>query len=501
MRNWSHVSRCSRLYGRSNENGWVKHPFRRMLSPKTQTNLRNAQSYFDEHLAVGDYYSEGKQIVGTWIGSHATALGLSATVRKDEFLKLCENRHPQTGKRLIVRTNHTRRNDAGREVANRRIFFDFTFSPPKSVSIAALVGDDARIISAHREAVQVAVKELETFAGTRVRIASANSDRATSNIVAAIFEHETSRALDPHLHTHCIVFNATYDATESRWKALQNHQMLVAQKYVENVYYHELARALISSGYTVENSARGDFQIAEVSPELCARFSKRHQEISEKTARFLAENPEKAGRNVTAIREHLAHKERSRKQRDIPRNQLCELWQSQITAGERELLTKRGGGTNSSEFTAAEALDWAEEHLFDRRSVVQEQELWRYALEFARGHRVTLDEIKQETAARSYIREMPGRLTRRDVLAREWEIVQLAKDGASKHAPLAAFSGLHEDMLSEEQKAALRRILDSCDFVTLFRGGAGTGKSFVLKRVQEALNHKGHTTHVLAPQR
>ena len=32
-----------------------------------------------------------------------------------------------------------------REAANRRVFYDFTFSQPKSVSIAALVGHDAWI--------------------------------------------------------------------------------------------------------------------------------------------------------------------------------------------------------------------------------------------------------------------------------------------------------------------------------------------------------------------
>jgi conjugative relaxase-like TrwC/TraI family protein len=103
---------------------------------------------------------------------------------------------------------------AGGERTNRRVFFDFTISPPKSVSIAALVADDSRIVAAHREAVRAAVSELEGFASARVRECGANRDRRTGNIVAALFEHETSRALDPHLHTHCIVFNATRDAEE-----------------------------------------------------------------------------------------------------------------------------------------------------------------------------------------------------------------------------------------------------------------------------------------------
>ena len=238
-----------------------------MLSPKTQTNLTNAKGYFEEHLRVGDYYAENERVQGEWMGAGAARLGLAGIVTKDDFLALCENKHPGSGKRLTQRRNNIRRSDLeDGEMANRRVFYDFTFSPPKSVSIAALVADDHRIAPAHAEAVKVALLELERFASTRVREGGQNSDRLTKNIVAALFEHNTSRALDPHLHTHCVIFNATNDGEDHRWKALQNYQMLSAQKYAENVYYHELARSLRSFGYTIANSARGDFEIGEVSP-------------------------------------------------------------------------------------------------------------------------------------------------------------------------------------------------------------------------------------------
>ena len=134
--------------------------------------------------------------------------------------------------------------EASDNAANRRIFYDFTFSPPKSVSVAALAGADERILEAHAQAVRSALREFEAFATTRVRVGKANCDRSTGNFVAAMFTHDTSRALDPHLHTHCIVFNATFDAVENRWKALQNYELLRARKFAENVYYHELARKL-----------------------------------------------------------------------------------------------------------------------------------------------------------------------------------------------------------------------------------------------------------------
>src|SRR5208283_1788044 len=228
-----------------------------MLAAKAQYSLQDAEKYFQEHLSVGDYYSESQAVAGQWIGKGAEALGLSGDTHNDEFVRLCENLHPQTGQRLTLRHKTTRRevgaDGTERQSANRRVFYDFTFSPPKSVSIAALVGHDRRIVQAHEQAVTTALSQLESFAATRVRKNGQCTARTTGNIVAAIFRHETSRALDPHLHSHCILFNATFDPVEKQWKALQNHEMFGAQKFVENVYYHELARALVKFGYQIEN--------------------------------------------------------------------------------------------------------------------------------------------------------------------------------------------------------------------------------------------------------
>ena len=180
-----------------------------MLAPKAQYNLADAKKYFKEHLAVGDYYAEGQSIPGQWIGKGAADLGLNGITTSEEFTRLCENLHPQTGERLTLRQKTTRTEMSAdgkeRETANRRVFYDFTFSPPKSVSIAALVGDDARIIEAHEQAVTAAMNQLQTFAATRVRKNDQCTDRTTGNLVAAVFRHDTSRALDPRRQVHGIL--------------------------------------------------------------------------------------------------------------------------------------------------------------------------------------------------------------------------------------------------------------------------------------------------------
>jgi conjugative relaxase-like TrwC/TraI family protein len=168
-----------------------------VVTAKTQYNLANAREYFEEHLCVGDYYDEGQRVAGEWLGLGAQRLGLAGKVRADDFLRLCENQHPSSGETLTQRLNTTR-TEGGENAANRRIFFDFTFSPPKSVSIAGFLGKDERILEAHARAVRTALAEFESFAATRIRVGGAQTDRLTGNFAAAMFTHDTSRALDPH---------------------------------------------------------------------------------------------------------------------------------------------------------------------------------------------------------------------------------------------------------------------------------------------------------------
>ena len=478
-----------------------------MVTAQTQYNLKNAREYFEEHLCVGDYYHEGQRVAGEWIGRGAERLGLSGEVRADDFLRLCENQNPSTGGTLTQRLNTTRTED-GENAANRRIFYDFTFSPPKSVSLAGFLGKDERILEAHARAVRSALREFEAFAATRVRTGGAQNDRFTGNFTAALFTHDTSRALDPHLHTHCIVFNATFDPVENRWKALQNYELLRAKKFAENAYYHEFARELRGFGYRIRNLLRGDFQVEGISEELCERFSKRDTEIDKALAKLLAEKPEFMGANLKELRAKLATEKRTRKQKNMSRDELRILWDAQLSKTERVVLRQLSKQQNPAakeekQVTLAEAVQWAEEHLFDRNSVVLECQVWQEALGRARGETFPVSELTDFTRRRGYIRDKarPGEVTRRDVLLREWEIVQTAKDGVAACHPLVANPRPVNPTLDDDQRKALDALLCSTNRVSIFRGGAGTGKSFVLREVVEQVQQAGRGVVILAPQR
>ena len=162
-----------------------------MFTAKVQKHLTAAREYFDEHLAQNDYYAAGEIRPGQWIGVGAERLGLKETVTREQFHALCENQNPNNQERLTQRQLKT---------DQRRVFYDFTCSPPKSISVLAVTFDDRRLVEAHEAAAMIAFRELETFAATRVRKSGAQKDRLTGNLVAAGFTHTSSREVDGHFN-------------------------------------------------------------------------------------------------------------------------------------------------------------------------------------------------------------------------------------------------------------------------------------------------------------
>ena len=266
-----------------------------MFTVVAHKNLGHAESYFDEHLSQNDYYAAGEIRPGQWIGAGAERLGLSNKATRDQFHALCENQNPNDGERLTQRSLRE---------GQRRVFYDFTCSAPKSVSVLAVTLDDQRLVEAHEAAARFAFRELEIFAATRVRKQGARKDRTTGNLVAAAFVHDSSRALDPQLHTHFTVFNATFDKEERCWKALEARGMYDAIRYGTAVYRNELAKRVQQIGYRIAQAKHG-FGIEGVSDVVVKRFSKRAQqrdavvrEMEERLGRKLSNNERSEERRV-----------------------------------------------------------------------------------------------------------------------------------------------------------------------------------------------------------
>ena len=460
-----------------------------MISPKPQLSLKNAREYFRTHLCAGDYYSQKNAVAGEWFGQAAARLNVTQTVNESAFLALCESNDPGTGSRLTARRNSVRRED-GKWVANKRIFYDWTISPPKSVSVVALLYDP-RVIGLHLEAVRTALRELETFAETRVR-KGGNKDgvRPTRSLIAACFRHDTSRELDPHLHTHAVIFNATFDPVENRWKALQTHGMLKAQRFANAIYEHELCRGLTALGYKPLRTC-GSFEIQGVSNDVIQRFSKRSRQIHEETAKRVARDGLRG--TLADVRDQVAHDRRRRKIQEATADRLRSSWLDQLSTSERSSLQSAdlcGRDERQTPADLTDLLSWGSRHVFERNCVVPEHHLLAAVLHRGRGQNFSLPELRDAMKRMESVFFLEkSEVTSRELVRLEMELDFTARKAVRSHECLnPKFSPA--DRLSEEQRRAVGKIMESQSFITLFRGAAGTGKSTCLQEIQRGSVHR-----------
>ena len=473
-----------------------------MITPSAQTSLTNARRYFREHLRVGDYYTEGESIEGVWFGEGAERLGLKGPVCEKEFLALCDGSNPSTGEMLTLRRNTTRTAN-GVEKANRRVFYDFVYCPPKSVSIMAFL-EDGRIVSLHRKAVHASLAALERYAETRVRKDGACTDRRTSNVVAALFEHDTSREQDPLLHTHAVVFNATWDEVESHWKALQPGEMFKALAYADAVYNTEMTRELVRLGYDVHQVGKA-WEITGIPRGLIERFSKRRNHIERRLAEERAK-PSNAGVDAHTLRERIAREERKRKIRGADKKALVKKWRAEAGDDGVKLLARLQPSADRMRPTLPKpdysaAVAWGKAFVFERKSVVRLHELLAAAARRLLGTDASMKRLAAAVQDAGIVTANDGeRITSVDGLRREWSIVEQARQERGRHRPFATNIDLSATPLDEEQQRAITHLLRSRDGVTLFRGAAGTGKSFALRELTARLESAGHVVRITAPQ-
>ena len=197
-----------------------------------------------------------------WAGRGAEALGLSGPVDPDAFQAVLEGRVPG-GRQL------GRRDSEGSIL--HRPGRDLTLSAPKSVSLLALMGGDERIVAAHDRAVVRTLAWVERNAvetrmqdqamGTMVRAGD-------QKMVAASFRHDTSRNLDPQLHSHCVVANMVQGA-DGKWRTMVDDGLFRQQKAIGAIYRAELAEGLRGLGYGIEKThSDGRFEIAGVPRDV-----------------------------------------------------------------------------------------------------------------------------------------------------------------------------------------------------------------------------------------
>ena len=463
-----------------------------------------------------------------WVGKGADALGLSGPVDPDVFSGILEGAVPDgSGRRLGRRL--------GDGTISHRPGRDVTFSASKSVSLAALIGGDERIVAAHDAAVQRALAWIEeNVVETRTMDADSGRMVRTGNqkAVIATFTHEVSRNLDPQLHTHAVIANMVLGEDggtprSGKWRTMANEKLYACKMLIGAMYRAELARGLEELGYRVEKThADGRFEIAGVGRPVIEAFSTRRAEIeAAMTAQGLGDTAQDQRLAQRAALMTRAHK------REVDRDALHESWQKQAAAlgfDARELvdearhwqaaqverplapadphLEAEPGPTTEADRAAA----WAVAHLSEREAVFSRTDLLTSALTWKPGA-VSIGEAEAavgrlEKAGTLLAADYPvpgDSLTTDRTVADERETIALMERGQGRGAaPMrgrAVDKALRNGPLTQGQKEAVKLILSEKNRVVGVQGFAGTGKTTMLKRARSLLEKRGFEVTGLAP--
>ncbi len=471
-----------------------------------------------------------------WAGKGASELGLEGPVDPDTFKAVLDGEVPDGSGRKLGRK--TRDGDI-----QHRPGRDLTFSAPKSVSLAALIGGDERIVEAHDRAVGRTLGWFQKNAAeTRMQ------DPATGRMVRtggqktviATFRHDTSRNLDPALHTHSVIANMLQGAN-GKWRTMANESLYASKMLLGAMYRSELAGELAKLGYSIEKThADGRFEVAGVSRHIIDAFSTRRAEIEAAMA--------ERGLGETAGNQHLARRAalmtRAHK-REVDKEALRGTWEKQ--AGElgfdakalaasamersRDAAGKgrtgaRGPGKDGlpgaarqtdlfehaaqADHPAREAVDWALAHLSERDAVFASTDLLAAALAYSPGaapvgaiERAVNDLKREGLLHDAPLLEGGGGLTTDKVIAGERETIALMRGGAGRgKAPMRGWMvdrHLRKGPLTAGQQQAVKLILSEKDRTVGVQGYAGTGKTRMLNRARALAEKKGWHMVGLAP--
>lgn len=480
------------------------------------------ENYHKQEFTSPDqsYWSQGQTVQGEWQGQLADKYGLAGAVTADEFHRLSDGQHPQTGEQLVQHRQSFEYQDAnGKTIKSveHRAGWDATFSAPKSVSLTALVGGDSRVREAHRMAVTTALGELERY--TQARLGGNRPAESTGQFIVAKFEHDTSRPVDgyaaPQLHTHAVIFNVT-ERADGTTRALQPQSLFESQQFATAVYQSELTFRLRDLGYEIAPGRSGAPEIKGYSQEYLDASSQRQNQI-------LA-HMQQNGLSGYEAAEIAAHATRDKKQIQSPAEMLAAHRKlaaeygnqpNQVVAAARERSQKKSAerAPEKTQKAAQEAVTFARERSFEREAVTDERALFRDALRRGMGdttyaqvrasveQRLASGEFQLVTATKH---GSARQFTTAETIHAEKEILRQMRQGqgrADQIMPVqrAVNHTAQYPILNSSQRSATEEILTSRDRIQGLQGSAGVGKTTALKTVREAAERRGMIVEGFAP--
>ncbi|MFQ3664502.1 MAG: MobF family relaxase [Sphingomonadaceae bacterium] len=509
-----------------------------MLSIATVQSAAGAATYY----SADNYYTQGQLLEeSAWHGRGAAALGLEGKVAHAQFEAVLAGRLPN-----------------GEVIADgkrgpHRPGFDLTFSAPKSVSLLTYIGGDDRLKDAHMAAVKAALDWAEArFAEARVTKAGGGQEAVqTGKLVVALFAHDTSRLMDPQMHVHAVIANAT-EGPDGRSRALAERPVWESKAIIASVYNAFLRIEVERLGYDIALSGKhGQFEIAGIPRQVIEAFSQRRLEIQEQAAKLQHQTP----MAMAAV----ALRSRGDKPRDVDRAELHAEWRARAKAlgfetarlveaakaraalqgqsCQRLVQGVRGIGAQTvalaerlglidpahprdplvperpermapDAWAAAQAVASAVRQLSEREAGFRAVDIVKLALD--KGAPVTVEHIEARVghlvSKGLLIAGADGRMmTTAQALAAEQEYLAQVAEGQGRAGPLLPRDEQGRDggaqardraqelglRLNKGQRGAAQTILESRDRTVHVQGVAGAGKSVMLKPVAELAQAHG----------
>ncbi len=451
--------------------------------------LSGGQGNYYLALARDDYYLKGGEPPGRWLGEGASLLGLNGPV-EGQTLKQLLGGFSADGKDALIQGAGDPKHQPG---------WDLTFSCPKSVSALwsqAEPGVRQAIQAAQAAAVREALDYLQDAAGY-TRRGKGGQTREATKLVIASFEHGTSRAQDPQLHTHCLVLNVGVRADGTTGTILS--QPLYAHKMAAGaVYRAELSNQLEKRLGVLLERQRSWFEVQGVPESLVEEFSKRREQVEQALAEHGATGAKAAAKLTLATRQAKGH---------LPRAELLATWQEVgrlhgFTAEDVDQLLMQQAHRPDLAGRVNACIQAAAEKITRQASHFPERELVRHAAVEAQAMGIAASALRhmvKESLARSPEFVCVGRsrgeihYTTREMLALEKKMlghIEGLKALPSKVVREKTVQSV-EGSLSDEQKRALRHVTQATGSIQVVSGMAGTGKTSTLRATREAFEQEG----------
>lgn len=446
---------------------------------------RNINYYLE--LATLSYYQKGGEPVGKWCGIGAERLKLGEAVREDVIKNIAAGFSADGCRKLVQ--------NAGKE--NRQIGWDLTFSAPKSVSVlwsAASPEMRREIQEAQDTAVRKTVEHLEETAASRT--GSQGNEQEDAGLIVALFEHGSSRANDPQLHTHALFLNVGVDEAGKTRTILSS--ALYQQKLTAGALYRtELAHQLVERlGVRLERK-EFSFKIKGVPQKLCDSYSKRRNEVVTALR--------KAGQ-CSAHAAQIATLETRRPKDTLPRKELFKKWKSEAAKhgfGEKQI--ERITGRRKLRRRPLISVQGAFRQLSSEHAFFSKNEMLREAALRTQVEAVSLVEVKSVTEQFLKSDASVHQITKRtnftsvDNLQEEEALLSVAKRLTERECCPVDVKKIESKLMDHqtnpmnwEQAAALGHITLRKDSISIVQGRAGTGKTQMLKTATELWRRNGN---------